>query len=212
MTTAQHIKDWIDRISKRGMEREDIIFLMVQARHLIEGRHNISDYRTTELYCNWMVHTDLYTSDGGLIIIKDLTKTLIENWSETKETMTEEMSNVFGLSNLRTELIDLFNEYSISTIIFSKYENWKNLVGFLTYYLRGKPIHFPSKENIQKQRLVDLIEEIENIQKPADFYIKNVSIIGDKSPFWCIELGGEKDTTKIVGELFIEKDEVLLGP
>jgi hypothetical protein len=71
----------------------------------------------------------------------------------------------------------------------------------LTYYLRGKPIHFPNKEKIQKQRLIDLIEEIEKIDKPADFYIKNVSIIGDDRPFWCIELGGEKDTTKIIGEL-----------
>jgi hypothetical protein len=189
------------------MEKEDVVFLMVQVRHLIEGKHNISDYRVTELYCNWMVHTALFSSDGGLLIIKELTNTLVKNWDIGNENLVQDMSNIFGLSNLRTELTKLFKEHSIPTILFDDYENWKNLVGFLIYYLRGKPIYFPSKENIQKQRLIDLIEEIESIEKPADFYIKNVSIIGDKSPFWCIELGGEKDTTKIVGELFIEKDE-----
>ena len=141
MITVQYIKDWLDRASERGMEREDIVFLMVQVRHLIEGQHDISDYRVTELYCNWMVHTNLYTSDGGLIILRDLTNTLVENWSKTKETMTEEMSSVFGLSNLRTELIKLFAEHSIPTTIFSEYENWKNLVSF-NLLLKGKAYPF----------------------------------------------------------------------
>lgn len=206
MTTEDYIKDWIKRASERGMEREDIVFLMVQVRHLIEGKHNISEYRTAELYCNWMVHTNIFSSDGGLLIIRDLTKVLVENWTNTKETMAKEMSNVLGLSNLRTELIKLFNKHSIPTIIFSNYENWKSVASFLTYYLRGKPIHFSNKKDIEKQRLIDLIEEIENIKKPADFYIKNISIIGKDGPFWCIELGGEKNTTRIMGELIIEKD------
>lgn len=144
------------------MEKEDVVFLMVQVRHLIEGKHNISDYRVTELYCNWMVHTALFSSDGDLLIIKELTNALVRGWTKS-EKLVQETSNVFGLSNLRTELTKLFYEHSIPTILFDDYENWKNLAGFLIYYLRGKPIHLPSKENIKKQRLLDLIEEIENI-------------------------------------------------
>ena len=186
------------------MEKEDVVFLMVQVRHLIEGKHNIADYRITELYCNWMVHTALFSSDGGLLIIKELTKALVRGWGKS-ENLVQETSNVFGISNLRTELIKLFNEHSIPTVLFDDSKNWKNLTGFLIFYLRGKPINFPAKEDIKKQRLIDLIDEIQNIEKPANFYIKNVSIIGDESAFWCIELGGEKDTTKIVGELLIEE-------
>jgi hypothetical protein len=206
VTTAQNIKDWIDRAVESGIEREDVVFLMVEIRHLMEGQSDISDYRVTELYCDWMVHTNLYTSDGGLIIIKELTRTLVKNWSERNENLVHEMSQIFGLSSLRTELIKLFDKYSIPTVIFSENENWKNVVGFLTYYLRGKPINLPSQGSVKKQRLKKLIGEIERIKKPVDFYIKKVSIVGKDSPFWCIELGGEKNTTKIVGELSIEKD------
>lgn len=194
MTTEQNIKDWVDRALKKGMEREDIIFLIVQVRHLIEGKHNISDYRAAELYCNWIVHTNLYSSDGGLFIIRDLMKVLANNWSKTKETVAEEISKVFGLSNLRLELTKLFKDHSIPTIIFSEDDNWKNMVGFLIYYLRGKPIHFPNGSKVKKQHLKDLIYEIKNIEKPVDFYIKNVLIVGNKTPLWCIELGGGKNT------------------
>jgi hypothetical protein len=205
MTSAQNITDWIKRAAESGMEREDVVFLMVEIRHLIEGQPDISEYRVTELYCNWVVHTNLFSSDGGLIIIRELTKSLAENWSKNNENLVHEMSNVFGLSSLRTELIKLFEKHSIPSIIFTEYENWENVVGFLTYYLKGKPINLPSKKSVKKQRLKELIEEIESIKKPADFFIKKVSIVGNGSPFWCIELGGEKNTTKIIGELSIEK-------
>lgn len=210
MASVENIKDWLDRAAKNGMEREDAVFLMVEVRHLIEGKHDIANYRTTELYCDWTVHPNLYTSYGGYIIIRELTKILAKNWSKSDEDMVREISNVLGLSSLRTELIKLFEMHSIPTTIFSEYENWKNVVGFLTFYLRGKPINFPSKEKIEKiekKHLTDLIQEIESIKKPADFYIKKVSIVGDKAPFWCIELGGEKNTTKIMGELVIERDK-----
>lgn len=206
-TSVQNIEDWIDRAIDKGMEREDIVFLMVEIRHLVEGQPDISDYRVTELYCNWMVHTNLFLSDGGLIIIRELTKTLAENWNKPNIDLVHEMSKTFGLSSLRTELIKLFNKHSIPTVIFSKYENWKNMVGFLTYYLRGKPINLPTEVSVKKQRLKELVGEIERIKKPADFYIKKVSIIGKDSPFWCIELGGEKSVTRIIGELSIEKDK-----
>lgn len=206
VTSVQNIRDWIDRAAENGMEREDIIFLMVEIRHLIEDQHDISEYRATELYCNWMVHTNLFSSDGGLIIIRELTRTLAKNWSEHNESLVHEVSKVFGLSSLRTELIKLFNKHSISIVIFNENENWENIVGFLTYFLRGKPINLPRKGSVKKQRLKELIGEIKNIKKPADFYIKKVSIVGTDSPFWCIELGGEKNTTKIAGALSIEKD------
>jgi hypothetical protein len=202
---SANIKDWIDRATEKGMEREDIVFLMVEIRHLIEGQYDISEYRATELYCSWIVHTSLFSSDGGLIILRELTRILAENWSKHNESLVYEMSNVFGLSGLRTELIKLFEKHSIPTVIFSEHENWKNIVEFLTYYLRGKPINFPSKKSVKKQRLKELIEEIEGIKKPVDFYIKKVSIIGNDGPFWCIELGGEKNTARIVGELSVEK-------
>ena len=202
MRSTKYIKEWIDRVAERGMEREDVVFLMVEIRQLIEAQSDISQNRVTQLYCNWMVHPNLFSSDGGLIVIRELTKKLAENWSMSNESLVSEMSSIFGLSKLRQELIKLFEKHSIPTNIFSECKNWKNIVGCLTYFLRGKPIVFPSKERVKKQRLKELIDEINSLKKPADFYIKKVSIIGNVSPFWCIELGGEKKL-ELVGELSI---------
>jgi hypothetical protein len=118
--------------------------------------------------------------------------------------MELEISNALSLSNLRTELIKLFNEHSIPTVIFSNNKNWKNLVGFLTYYLNGKSIHRLNKKTAEKQRLKDLVEEINNIKTPENFYIKEILIVGDTSPYWCIKLGGGKNVV-IAGKLLLEK-------
>jgi hypothetical protein len=45
-------------------------------------------------------------------------------------------------------------------------------------------------------------EEMIAFKKPANFWIENLSIISIKDiPHWCVELGGDKQTTKIVGLL-----------
>ncbi|MCF7834125.1 MAG: hypothetical protein K9L98_02090 [Candidatus Pacebacteria bacterium] len=207
MTAKDHVKEWLDSISKRGgyIEKQEIIFLMVQARHLIENHPNISKYRTIEFYSNWVVHTQLdRPSEVSLSIFRDITKILSANWNPTDPEMGNQISKVIGLSTLRTELVSLFQENNLNVELFSIYENWKNIAVFLIYFLQNKPLVFPKTT---KNKFKLLIEEIMNLKKPADFWIKNLSIIGiDNRPHWCFELGGEKNTTKIIGELFIEKD------
>ena len=111
------------------------------------------------------------------------------------------------LFKLRTELIKLFKEYSLPTEIFEIEENWKNLAGFLTYFLLNKPVSFPKEKPIKKTKLRRIWEEMIAFEKPTNFWIESLSIISmNNVPHWCVELGGDKKTTRIVGLLTLEKE------
>src|SRR3989344_1730859 len=206
MTTKDHIKEWFSRVSERGgyIEKQDIIFLMVQARHLIENHPDISKYKTIEFYSDWIVHTKLdRPSDMRLAIFRDITNALSKYWKSDARALHGEISKIIGLNSLRKELASLFQENDLNMELFSNHENWKTIAGALTYFLQNKPLVFPLEN---KGKFKTSIKAIMTIEKPADFWIKNLSIIGiNDRPHWCFELGGEKNTTKIVGELFIEK-------
>jgi|SRR3989344_6574582 len=201
-----HIQDWLNIVVQRGrLEKQDIVFLMVQARHLIENRSDISKYKAIEFYSDWIVHTKLdRPSEIRLTIFRDITNALSKHWKSDSGALPGEVSKIIGLSNLKDELISIFQKNGLNAELYSNYKNWKTIVGALTYFLQNKPLVFPVEN---KGKFKTFIKEIINIEKPANFWIKNLSIIGiDDSPHWCLELGGEKDTTKIIGELFIKKN------
>ena len=209
MTTQDRIKNWLDRVSQPDglMEREDICFLMVQARHLLEESPQRKEYKVIEFYCDWMVHSKLDRSEVSVLILRDITKVIAKNWNPTSNYTVNEVSKVIGLFKLRTELIKLFKEYNLPVTIFDIEENWKNLVGFLTYFLANKLVSFPQENPIKKTKLRMIWEEMIAFDKPANFWIENLTIIGiDDIPHWCVELGGDKRTTRIVGLLTLEKE------
>ena len=209
MTTQDRIKNWLDRVSQPDgvMEREDMCFLMVQARHLLEESPKREEYKVVEFYSDWMVHTKLDRSEVSMSILRDITKVIVKNWNPTSGNTVNEVSQVIGMFKLRTELIKLFKEYSLPTAIFEIEENWKNLAGFLAYFLVNKPVSFPQENPIKKTRLRMIWEEMIAFKKPANFWIENLVIISvDDIPRWCVELGGDKRTTRIVGLLTLEKE------
>jgi hypothetical protein len=209
MTTQDRIKNWLDRVSQLDgvMEREDMCFLMVQARHLLEESPKREEYKVVEFYSNWMVHTKLDRSEVSMSILRDITKVIVKNWNPTSGNTVNEVSQVIGMFKLRTELIKLFKEYSLPTAIFEIEENWKNLAGFLAYFLVNKPVSFPQENPIKKTKLRMIWEEMIAFKKPANFWIENLIIISvDDIPHWCVELGGDKRTTRIVGLLTLEKE------
>lgn len=205
MTTQDRIKKWLERVSKNSyMEREDICFLMVQARHLIENSKR-NKYPTVEFYSDWMVHTKLDRSEVSLLVLQNITKVISENWSRPDQNIVDEVSKVIGLSNLRSELVILFQENELPVELFSIYKNWEDIVGLLIYFLINKPLIFPEEEKVRSKGLKKIIREILNLEKPANFWIENLTMIAIKDvPHWCLELGGDKRTTKIIGLLTIE--------
>ena len=71
----------------------------------------------------------------------------------------------------------------------------------------NKPVSFPQENPIKKTKLRMIWEEMIAFKKPANFWIENLVIISvDDIPYWCVELGGDKRTTRIVGLLTLEKE------
>lgn len=206
MTAKDHIENWLQRLSEQNgdMDREDICFLMVQARHLIENHPGKAKYRTVEFYSDWIVHTHLDRSERCLSILRDITKVISENWGKTDKDIIEEVSRVIGLSNLRLELIELFKENSLPVDLFTIFDNWKGVASLLTYFLLDKPLIFPDEAKIRHKGLKKIIQETLDLKKPANFWIESISIIGTDSPYWCLQLEGDK-RVKLTGLLVIEK-------
>ena len=120
------------------MQREDVCFVMVQARHLIE-------YRTTAFYATWIVHTALNRSEVCFEALRDVTKLIAANMNPTSANLNVQISQVIGLPRLRGEMIALFKAHGLPTVLFDYYENWKAFSMFLIWHIEGQPVGFPAK-------------------------------------------------------------------
>lgn len=197
--TQGRIREWLIKVTKRGgyVEQEDAVFLMVQARHLIEESGKQPLYRITNFYSDWIVHPKIDRSDLCLEIIRDITEVLADNWEKTEKDITVEISKVIGLSKLKSNLINLFKEHNLPVDLFNVIENWQGLAGFIISFLINKPISFPLDRLNRRAR--EIREEIIAIKKPLNFWIESLTIINDNgTPYWCIQLDGDKKV-KIVG-------------
>jgi hypothetical protein len=60
MNARYRIDKWFERLREpeEKMKREDVCFLMVQARHLIEASNRRERFRVAEFYADWTVLQD----------------------------------------------------------------------------------------------------------------------------------------------------------
>ncbi len=165
---------------------------MVQVRILIEGSDDIyHSYKTTKLYCDWMLHRDISLSSSGLLMIHQLTEILFRNWSNGEPEFIKKIAEVFKLDDLRNELQTLFKTYKIPTFLFDTRENWRQVSVFILFHLREKRISRRAATKYNKSELQSICDSIDAIPKPDNFYIKNVIITGKDAPECCIQLDGK---------------------
>lgn len=200
MTTKDRIQKWLHKVGERDsiMEQEDACFLMIQVRHLIEESANPNQYQLAKFYGDWVAHTKLDKSKMGGEILRDITKVFSENWGITKKDITIEISNVIGLSILRSQLIEVFNANGLPVQIFDIPENWRNVAGLIGSFLIDKPILFPKNNEISRHASLHKIhKQMMAIQKPANFWVESLKIVEDKEgyPHWYVQLGGDKSVS-----------------
>jgi hypothetical protein len=209
---AQHrIKQWFHRVEEHEgrMEREDVCFLMVQARLLIESSVAPQRYRIVEFYADWTVHTVLDRSPACSMTLRDITRLLAENWGPTTVDITSEVSKIIGFPQLRAGLIALFQENDLPVVLFEFSENWKGFVGSLLWLLEGKPIRFPEKPT----RAAKVIrEETIAIERPRDMVVEGLEIVNyEAKPHWLLHLSGEKAVT-IMGVVSLGESAEAFSP
>jgi len=212
MKAKDRLFEWFQKIeiANGRMDREDICFLMVQARHLIESAKSPSSYRMVAFYADWTVHSALDRSVVCYEVLKEITRVLADNFTNTRPDITREISRIIGFPILRDELRKLFTEYGLPTVIFDYQENWNSFISFLLWFIENQPIRFPNKPT-GKSKLIR--KEIEEIQKPHNMIVEALAIVRHKSSYhWKIAISGDKHYF-IMGQVDIaESSDAFLTP
>lgn len=205
MKANTRIKEWFHKHKQSGslINLEDVCFLMVQVRHLIEKAGSPPKYRIASFYADWIVHSTLDRSTYCYEVLRDITHELVKNLNPTRPDFTREISSIIGLPQLRSELKNLFIENGLPIVLFDYLENWKFFVCLLLGLLDGTPISFP-KTSTGKSK--NIKEEILAIQRPYNITVKALAIINREGVYhWIIAVYGDKKLN-IMGQIEIAED------
>lgn len=192
-TTAQRrIEDWLSRLreSNGQMAREDVCFLMVQARQLVEASGTGSDFSVVSFFADWTVHSRLDRNRGGFAVLQEITRILARNWSRGQEDVVTGVSKVIGFGRLRREMLALFRGFDLPTVLFEAHENWLSVCGFLLWHLEGQPIAFPEKPTGWiGQAKASLLA----LSRPRDLAVDSLEIVRHENrPHWLLQVSGSK--------------------
>jgi hypothetical protein len=195
MNARYRIEHWFERLGQPGetMKREDVCFVMVQARHLIEASAAPERYRVVDFYADWTVHTALDRSAVCFEALRDITRVIAENMAPTSPDLTTQISRIIGFPQLRAELMALFRENNLPVTVFEFWENWNGFAMFLLWHLAGQPIGFPADPKGAARRIRD---EMLAIPRPHDIAVEALAIVNHEGrPHWCLHVSGEKTFT-----------------
>lgn len=177
------------------MKREDVCFLMVQTRHLIEKADVPERFRVAAFYADWNVHSALDRSAVCFEVLRDITRVLAESVNPTRQDLTRDISRIIGFPQLRSELMTLFRENGLSVVLFDYRENWRNFVMFLLWFLAGQPIGFPENPAGRAKKIRD---EMLALQRPRDLAVKALSVVDHEGVYhWRLHVSLDKDITNI---------------
>ena len=193
MNARNRIEEWFRKCEQTGAQltREDVCFLMVQARHLIETADGPKRYRLIGFYADWIVHSALDRSPVCCEVLRDITRTIAENFNQTSPDITRQISQVIGFPKLRLQLISLYNDKGLPTPLFDYYENWRGFLSHLLWALAGQPIAFPSNP---KGRAKGIRDEMLAYPRPRNIAVEALTITNVEGIyFWLLHLSGEKD-------------------
>jgi len=211
MNARRRIEKWFHELeADHQMKREDVCFLMVQARHLIEMANDLENYRVVAFYADWTVHSTIERSPVCFEVLRDVTKAIVENFNPTRPDFTREISRIIGIPQLRTELRNLFRENGLPTIIFDYRDNWKSFVAALLWFLEGQPIGFPEKPTKRSEKMRN---EILALQRPNNLFVEALAIVSHENTYhWLLAVSGDKNLSMTGPVEIAEGEDAFLFP
>lgn len=162
----------------------EITYLFVKIRIFLEENNLKTEFYTLNLYCNWLVHSQLDSSSCKLI---EELKIKIKEHFEAKNDFNYAISEILGLKNLKNDLCLVLSK--CNTTNYEVNVNWSQLFSTFLKELIQKPLKCKKlKSNVEKEY-------------PDNFY--GVKLIEHDSMI-CWELLSsnlEKINSRIVGPL-----------
>lgn len=193
------------------MSREDVCFIMVQSRHLIEISGDKAKFRIVSFYADWVVHSALDRSPVCFEMLRDLTERLAANFCPTSPDTTTQISAVIGFPKLRAEMKELFDSHRLSTALFDYRENWRNFVSFLLWHVLGNVISWP---NPLKGQAKAIRADALKLVRPHNIMVESLTVADwEGALHWVLTLSGDKDDVHVMGQIEIaEGEEAFLTP
>lgn len=207
MIAAKRLSSWFDNVQQRNgsLSREDVCFIMVQSRHLIEISGDKGKFRIASFYADWVVHSALDRSPVCFEMLKDLTERLAANFSPTSPDLTTQISAVIGFPKLRAEMKELFTSNNLSTAIFDYRENWKNFVSFLLWHILDNVITWSNP--LRGQGKV-IRANAQKLTRPRNIMVESLTIADwEGALHWVLKLSGDKDDVHVMGQIEIAEPE-----
>jgi hypothetical protein len=199
MNARYRLEKWLERLraARETMKREDVCFVMVQARHLIEASEAPERFRVVSFYADWIVHTALDRSPVCFEVLRDISRVIAENMAPTSPETASLISRVIGFPQLRTQLMALFRENALPVTVFDYYQNWKEFGAFLLWHIAGQPVGWPAEPRGQAKVVR---EEMLALSRPHGVAVEAVAIVEHEGRYhWKLVLSQPDKTFFMVG-------------
>lgn len=133
-------------LSKHSLITEEcyVVYLLVEARKLIEKDKCGEKYAILRFYCNWALHTCKSRDNQAILEIVEKIERSIINGHKFQKTKTffpddESPLKFISLEGLKEEMEKLFNDNGLPKTIFQE-RNWSNFRDSLIPVLVNQPI------------------------------------------------------------------------
>lgn len=199
MSARYRLEQWFKKFDEPDgrMTREDVCFLMVQSRHLIETSGTPDKYRVTAFYADWTVHTALDRSPLCFEMLRDIAGVLAVNMGPTSAELPSLISRVIGLPQLRAELMTLFRSNELPVALFEYYQNWKAFTMFLLWHVGGQPIGWPGEPG---KRARAIRNEMLALVQSHSFAVEGLNVVIHEEKYhWVLQVSQTDKVFSIVG-------------
>ena len=129
MSSPRHRLDVLLKKAKRLRRLDSSVArnTIATIRELIEAQNAQSKFPVTTLYCNWSLHTQISGSLTALRCLADITRNLrgLSSSGANVDDFLQFLSEqVFQVSSLRRELLEISDRYDLTNYVFAPDYNW----------------------------------------------------------------------------------------
>lgn len=139
-------EDLIKILKKSNFTKQDIVFLLVEFRKIMESRQ--IDFQVLNFYCGWALH---YEKDYIPSSMKEITeciyKSIVKEMNNPmKLELRQSVRKFIYFERLRRDLISFCSKLELPTEFVQTKSIWTNFIGVLVKILEEQPIIDPINE------------------------------------------------------------------
>ncbi len=135
-----------DLLNQQRLRKGEVAYLFALLRVLVEEDSAKDRFPHVCFYGDWSVHARLSRSDLCVSILEDLTDLFLRatqtGFSDGE--IHRRINAIIGVSDLRTEAIELLNAKGLPIRAFTHDQNWKGIFTLLSQTLIDRPIEYPT--------------------------------------------------------------------